>query len=226
MSTSKEQVRCLQGEPGARERERARARARARSGGGEGRIDRRTLLKGLGALAGTLTLAQGGLGLAQAQPLRGGAESDTSGSAGACPIEIRIENPLIKLRRPERKLTLYFDLVVQMPQGKLVEVKRTVRIIRAIKRKVRREEEIVFVPVTIRKKDMSGEIKEGKLVALGEENVLIDFGNLCYTMRHLGGLAFAAEILIQARGMTPGSEICSASQLVVQNFDVRKVCKF
>lgn len=199
-----------------------RTSARGRSGE---KLDRRAFLKGLGALAGTLTLAQGGLTSARAQPLSG--EADSVGPSGACPIEIRIENPLIKLRRPERKLTLYFDLVVQMPQGKLVQVKRTVRIIRAIKRKVRGEEKIIFVPVTVRKKDISGEIKGGKIEALGEENVLIDFGNLCYTMRHLGGLAFAAEILIEARGVTAaGSEICSASRIVVQNFDVHKVCKF
>lgn len=182
-------------------------------------LNRRDLLKGLGALAGMASLGQ--LSLAQPTPVTTGIETTS-----ACPIEIKIENPVIKLRRPERKLTLYFDLAVRMPEGQLIEVKRTVRIIRAIRRRFRGDEEILFIPVVTRKANMSKEIQDNQIVAYGEENVLIDFGNLCYQLRGLSGLAFAVEILIEARGLLPDNKICSQNQLVVHNFDVPTVCKF
>ncbi|MFQ6090720.1 MAG: hypothetical protein ACE5LD_04705 [Candidatus Bipolaricaulia bacterium] len=42
----------------------------------------------------------------------------------------------------------------------------------------------------------------------------------------MSGLAFAAEILIEARGVTADKgQICSTNKLVIQNFDVPQVCK-
>lgn len=182
------------------------------------RLDRREFLKGLGLAAGALTLGRAPA-LAQPAPEVLPAESG--------PLKIEIGGPTIKLRRPERKLTVYFDLLAELPQGELVQVKRTVRIIRAIKRKFRKEEEVIFVPVVKRSKDISKEIKDNRLALQGEENVLVDFGYLCNTLRRLNGLAFAAEILIEARGITADKgQICSANKLVIQNFDVPQVCKF
>ncbi len=186
-------------------------------------LDRRDLLKGLGALAGLASLGLSRATLAVAQPTPVTTRIET---APACPITIKIENPVLKLRRPERKLTLYFDLAVEMAEGQLIEVKRTVRIIRAIRRRFRGEEEILFIPVITRKANMSKEIKGNRIIAYGEENVLIDFENLCYQLRGLNGLAFAVEILIEARGLVPENKICSQNKLVVQNFDVPTVCKF
>ncbi|HID09971.1 MAG TPA: hypothetical protein EYP17_01540 [Candidatus Latescibacteria bacterium] len=186
------------------------------------RLDRREFLKGLGFIAGALTLERGTApapALAQPVPENFLAES--------CPLQIEISSPIVKLRRPERKFTVYFDLLVEMSQGKLIQVKRTVRIIRAITRKFRRKEEVIFVPVVRRTADISKEIKDNRILARGEESMLIDFGYICNTLRHLSGTAFAVEILIEARGITADKDrICSANRLVIQNFDVPKVCKF
>lgn len=180
------------------------------------RLDRRSFLKSLGLVAGALALPRGAM---MAQPVLDNV-NDT------CPVKIEVGEPTIKLRRPERKFTVYFDLQVEMPQGQLVEVKRTVRIIRAITRKFRTEE-IIFIPVSAKKRDISKEITDNQFVALGEESMLIDFGYICNTLRSLGGTAFAVEILIEARGITTDKgRICSANRLVVKNFDVPKVCEF
>jgi len=182
------------------------------------RLERREFLKGLGLAAGALTLGRASA-LAQPAPEVLPAESG--------PLKIEIGDPTVKLRRPERKFTVYFDLLVEMPQGQLVQVKRTVRIIRAITRKFRREEEVIFVPVRAKKRDISQTIKDNRIVAQGEESVLVDFGYICNTLRRLNGLAFAAEILIEARGITADKgQICSTNKLVIQNFDVPQVCKF
>jgi hypothetical protein len=181
-------------------------------------LGRREFLKGLGLLAGALALERS-TGLAQ-QP----AQADLP--AAECPLQIEIGEPIVKLRRPERKFTVYFDLRVEMPQGQLIQVKRTVRIIRAISRKFRSQEEIIFVPVTARAEDISKVIKDNRIVAQGEENVLVDFAYICNTLRNLGGLAFAVEILIEARGITADKgQICSANSLVIKNFEVPQVCK-
>ncbi|MFQ6090719.1 MAG: hypothetical protein ACE5LD_04700, partial [Candidatus Bipolaricaulia bacterium] len=83
-------------------------------------------------------------------------------------------DPIVKLRRPERKFTVYFDLLAELPQGELVQVKQTVRIIRAIRRKFRKKEEVIFVPVIKRSKDISKEIKDNRIALRGEESVLVD----------------------------------------------------
>lgn len=178
------------------------------------RLDRRSFIKSLGLVAGALALPHG---TTLAQP----ALEDRKN----CPLEIEVGEPLIKLRRPEQKFTVYFDLLVEMPQGKLIEVKRTVRIIRAITRKFRTEE-VIFVPVSTKKRDISKEIRDNRIAARGEGNVLVDFGYICNTLSHLNGTAFAVEILVEARGITADKgQICSANKLVVQNFDVPKVCE-
>jgi hypothetical protein len=93
--------------------------------------------------------------------------------------------------------------------------------------KFRRKEEVIFVPVAKRTRDISKGIKDNRIAAQGEESVLIDFGYICNTLRHLSGTAFAVEVLIEARGVTADKgQICSANRLVIQNFDVPKVCKF
>lgn len=182
------------------------------------RLERREFLKGLGLAAGALTL---GRASALAQP----APEVLPAERG--PLEIEIGDPTVKLRRPERKFTVYFDLLVELPQGRLVQVKRTVRIIRVITRKFRKQEEVIFVPVIKRSKDISKEIKDNRIALRGEESVLVDFGYICNTLRRLNGLAFAAEILIEARGVTADKgQICSTNKLVIQNFDVPQVCKF
>jgi hypothetical protein len=182
------------------------------------RLDRRAFLKSLGLVAGALTLERR---VVLAQPL---AEEFP---AGSCPLRIEIGGPIVKLRRPERKFTVYFDLLVEMPQGQLVQVKRTVRIIRAITRKFRKKEEVIFVPVAKRTKDIYKEIKDQRLSFQDEENMLIDFGYICNTLRRLSGTAFAVEILIETRGITADKgQICSANRLVIQNFDVPQVCQF
>ncbi|MDH7504944.1 MAG: hypothetical protein QHH25_02215 [Candidatus Acetothermia bacterium] len=180
-------------------------------------LDRREFLKGLSLLAGTLAI-RGSTGLAQ--PAIGEI------SAAECPLQIEIGDPLVKLRRPERKFTVYFDLQVEMPRGRLIQVKRTVRIIRAISRRFRGREEVIFIPVITRAEDISKQIKGSRISALGEENVLVDFAYICNTLKSLSGMAFAVEILIEARGIVPDrGEICSANKLVVKNFEVPQVCK-
>jgi|GEM_PF-6246612 len=182
------------------------------------RLDRRAFLKGLSLAAGALTLERA---TALAQPVMGPL------SVADYPLKIELGGPIVKLRRPERKFTVYFDLLVEMPQGQLVQVKQTVRIIRAITRRFRGKEDIIFIPITRRTADISKEIKDNQISFQGEEDVLIDFGYICNTLRRLNGLAFAVEVLIEARGITADrSQICSANQLVVQNFDVPQVCKF
>lgn len=184
----------------------------------ERRLGRREFLKGLGLFAGALAV-EGTTGLARA---RFDPPVEVEG-----PILIEIGEPLVKLRRPERKFTVYFDLRVEMAQGQLVEVKRTVRLIRAITRKFRGKEEVIFVPVAVKKEDISKAIKDNKILAQGEENVLIDFAYICNTLKYLSGLAFAVEILIEARGIVPNQgQIHSANKLVIKNFEVPKVCKF
>jgi len=184
----------------------------------EKRLERREFLKGLGLAAGALTLGRASA-LAQPAPEVLPAESG--------PLKIEIANPIVKLRRPERKFTVYFDLLVELSQGQLVQVKQTVRVIRAIKRKFRKKEEVIFVPISRRAKDISKEIKDNRIAFQGEESILVDFGYLCNTLRRLNGLAFAVEILIEARGIAAdGSQIHSINELVVQNFDVPQVCKF
>lgn len=180
-------------------------------------LGRREFLKGLGLLAGALALDRS-KGLAQ--PVL------EDHSALECPLQIEIGEPIVKLRRPERKFTVYFDLQVEMVEGQLIQVKRTVRIIRAIARRFRGQEEVIFVPVITRTADVSKEIKGGRISALGEESVLIDFAYICNTLKSLSGLAFAVEILIEARGVTPDKgQICSANRLVIKNFEVPQVCK-
>lgn len=181
------------------------------------RFDRREFLKGLGLAAGALTLERASV-LAQPAPEVLPADHGL--------LKIEIGDPIVKLRRPERKFTVYFDLLAELPQGELVQVKQTVRIIRAIRRKFRKKEEVIFVPVIKRSKDISKEIKDNRIALRGEESVLVDFGYLCNTLRRLSGLAFAAEILIEARGVTADKgQICSTNKLVIQNFDVPQVCK-
>ncbi|HIC95768.1 TPA: hypothetical protein EYP12_03955 [Candidatus Bipolaricaulota bacterium] len=183
-------------------------------------LGRREFLKGFGLLAGALALDLERSMLAGAQP----ALEPLSGE-GECPLEIEIGEPIIKLRRPERKFTVYFDLRVGMLQGRLIQVKRTVRIIRAITRRIRREKQILFIPVRSKTVDISKEIKDNQILALGEENVLIDFGYICNMLRNLTGTAFALEILIEARGITADKRICSANKLVIKNFEVPRICK-
>jgi hypothetical protein len=184
----------------------------------EGRLGRREFLKGLGLLAGAL-MTGGSTGLARAR-------FDTPIEVEG-PILIEIGEPIVKLRRPERKFTVYFDLRVEMPQGRLIEVKRTVRLIRAITRKVRGTEEVIFVPIVVKREDISKAIKDNRIVAVGEENVLIDFAYICNTLKYLNGLAFAVEILIEARGIAADrGQIHSANKLVIKNFEVPRVCKF
>ncbi len=184
----------------------------------ETRLGRREFLKGLGLLAGALAM-ESAPGLARATQLDLPAEE-------ALTIMIEIGEPLVKLRRPERKFTVYFDLRVEMPQGRLIEVKRTVRIIRAITRKFRGTEEVIFVPVAVKKEDISKAIKDNRILAQGEENVLIDFAYICNTLKYLSGTAFAVEILIEARGVTADrGRIYSANKLVIKNFEVPQVCK-
>ncbi|MGQ9478332.1 MAG: hypothetical protein ACUVRH_07615 [Candidatus Bipolaricaulia bacterium] len=187
----------------------------------EMRLGRREFLKGLGLLAGGALALESGPGLAaRATQLDLPAEE-------ALTIMIEIGEPLVKLRRPERKFTVYFDLRVEMPQGQLIEVKRTVRIIRAITRKFRGTEEVIFVPVAVKKEDISKAIKDNRILAQGEENVLIDFAYICNTLKYLSGTAFAVEILIEARGVTADrGQIYSANKLVIKNFEVPQVCKF
>lgn len=181
-------------------------------------LGRREFLKGLGLLAGAFAL-DGSTGLAK-QPVLG--ELTTA----ECPLQIEVGEPIVRLRRPERKFTVYFDLYVEMAQGRLIQVKRTVRIIRAIARKFRGREEIIFIPVITRSEDISKEIKNGRISALGEENVLIDFAYICNTLKSLSGTAFAVEILIEARGITADKgQIHSANKLVIKNFEVPQVCK-
>lgn len=180
-------------------------------------LDRREFLKGLSLLAGTLAL-KSSTGLAQ--PAIGEI------AAAECPLQIEIGDPIVKLRRPERKFTVYFDLHVEMVQGRLIQVKRTVRIIRAINRRFRREEEVIFIPVSTKRHDISKEIEDNRIVAQGEESMLIDFGYICNTLRSLSGMAFAVEVLVEARGIVPDKgQICSANKLVIKNFEVPQVCK-
>lgn len=180
----------------------------------KGRVDRRGFLKGLGILASVVTLDRL-TGAAQGEP-----------QEESCPINIEIANVLVKLRRPEQKFTIYFDLIVEMPEGTLVEAKHTVRIIRAIKRKMRKKEEIIFIPVIARKRNVSDSIVKNRIEAVGEENVLIDLSNICSKLRYLSGIAFAVEIFVEARGVTfDKGAICSASKLAIDNFDVDRVCK-
>lgn len=182
------------------------------------KLDRRAFLKSLGLMAGAIALPRGAA-LAQPELEEQPQES--------YPLRIEIGDPVVKLRRPERKFTVYFDLRVEMSQGQLVQVKRTVRIIRAITRKFRKQEEVIFVPVKAKKQDISQEIKDNQIIALGEENMLVDFGYICNTLRSLNGAAFAVEILIEARGVTADKgQIHSVNRLAIQNFEVPKVCKF
>lgn len=182
----------------------------------ERRLGRREFLKGLGLVAGALAIERSP-GLARARLDLPAEEA----------LTIEIGEPLVKLRRPERKFTVYFDLRVEMAQGQLVEVKRTVRLIRAITRKFRGTEEVIFVPVAVKKEDISKAIKDNRILAQGEENVLIDFAYICNTLKYLSGLAFAVEILIEARGVTADrGQIHSANKLVIKNFEVPQVCKF
>jgi hypothetical protein len=140
-------------------------------------------------------------------------------------ITITVTNTKVFSRRPEKKFTISFDLIANMPEGILAELKYTVRIIRSIIRKSKDKETVLFLTVTAKHKDLSKAVINNYFEAIGEENILIDFGYICTQLVKLGGVAFAVEIKVEARGLTPEGKICSVSKLVVENFDMAALCK-